>query len=100
MEPSPDGPCAREPRELRDRKSTRLNSSHVAISYAVFCSKKSTIPLRSIRTAVGSDVAPKSLCVVLSLVTTKSYGKSYVFLKRLKYSISFGLSTGHPSAMP
>src|SRR5207249_11267935 len=26
--------------ELRDRKSTRLNSSHVSISYAVFCLKK------------------------------------------------------------
>src|SRR5437660_6459310 len=26
--------------ERRDRKSTRLNSSHVAISYAVFCLKK------------------------------------------------------------
>src|SRR5690625_5682571 len=26
----------------RDRKSTRLNSSHVAISYAVFCLKKKT----------------------------------------------------------
>src|SRR5690625_7087754 len=25
---------------LSDRKSTRLNSSHVAISYAVFCLKK------------------------------------------------------------
>src|SRR5690625_6406110 len=25
---------------LKDRKSTRLNSSHVAISYAVFCLKK------------------------------------------------------------
>src|SRR5690625_2793376 len=25
--------------EIRDRKSTRLNSSHVAISYAVFCLK-------------------------------------------------------------
>src|SRR5690625_6424367 len=25
---------------LEDRKSTRLNSSHVAISYAVFCLKK------------------------------------------------------------
>src|SRR5690625_5817290 len=25
------------PRGIRDRKSTRLNSSHVAISYAVFC---------------------------------------------------------------
>src|SRR5437870_9697395 len=28
------------PRNSRDRKSTRLNSSHVAISYAVFCLKK------------------------------------------------------------
>src|SRR5690625_6707289 len=27
-------------RPCRDRKSTRLNSSHVAISYAVFCLKK------------------------------------------------------------
>src|SRR5690625_5783149 len=25
---------------IQDRKSTRLNSSHVAISYAVFCLKK------------------------------------------------------------
>src|SRR5439155_8747204 len=29
---------------LRDRKSTRLNSSHVAISYAVFCLKKNVMP--------------------------------------------------------
>src|SRR5699024_12162427 len=27
---------------FRDRKSTRLNSSHVSISYAVFCLKKKT----------------------------------------------------------
>src|SRR5690625_5756894 len=27
----------------KDRKSTRLNSSHVAISYAVFCLKKKMI---------------------------------------------------------
>src|SRR5439155_23239394 len=40
-------PCADTPRgsaktrsSTRDRKSTRLNSSHVAISYAVFCLKK------------------------------------------------------------
>src|SRR5439155_1680013 len=29
-------------RQTRDRKSTRLNSSHVARSYAVFCLKKKT----------------------------------------------------------
>src|SRR5207253_7308968 len=32
--------AAFEFRHARDRKSTRLNSSHVAISYAVFCLKK------------------------------------------------------------
>src|SRR5205814_9873921 len=29
---------------LEDRKSTRLNSSHLGISYAVFCLKKKTQP--------------------------------------------------------
>src|SRR5436190_12255640 len=29
---------------LRDRKSTRLNSSHTVISYAVFCLKKKNEP--------------------------------------------------------
>src|SRR5207253_11469207 len=32
------------PRRCPDRKSTRLNSSHVAISYAVFCLKKKNKP--------------------------------------------------------
>src|ERR1039457_7617440 len=31
---------------LRDRKSTRLNSSHLVISYAVFCLKKKIQQLR------------------------------------------------------
>src|SRR2546421_2130505 len=31
---------ARSPADARDRKSTRLNSSHDQISYAVFCLKK------------------------------------------------------------
>src|SRR5256885_4101018 len=32
-----------EGRPAEDRKSTRLNSSHLVISYAVFCLKKKTI---------------------------------------------------------
>src|SRR6266850_3130300 len=32
------GSCSSRP--ARDRKSTRLNSSHLVISYAVFCLKK------------------------------------------------------------
>src|SRR5699024_12033972 len=33
-------PFEQETAEIADRKSTRLNSSHVSISYAVFCLKK------------------------------------------------------------
>src|SRR3712207_8457838 len=31
--------------EVEDRKSTRLNSSHANISYAVFCLKKKTLSI-------------------------------------------------------
>src|SRR3712207_8900682 len=36
----------------KDRKSTRLNSSHANISYAVFCLKKKTARLGKSRTSV------------------------------------------------
>src|SRR2546426_948296 len=36
-------PLPRCVRQVRDRKSTRLNSSHLVISYAVFCLKKKTV---------------------------------------------------------
>src|SRR5215813_3365253 len=36
--------CSAELLEKTDRKSTRLNSSHVRISYAVFCLKKKKKP--------------------------------------------------------
>src|SRR5256885_6767659 len=36
-EPRPERPG---PARVEDRKSTRLNSSHLVISYAVFCLKK------------------------------------------------------------
>src|SRR5690625_5737194 len=42
---------------LRDRKSTRLNSSHVAISYAAFCLKKKT----KTRQKINSDYMKNNL---------------------------------------
>src|SRR5256885_9091846 len=36
-----------------DRKSTRLNSSHLVISYAVFCLKKKTIPAHRLNTTTA-----------------------------------------------
>src|SRR5438552_11415693 len=43
----PDDPV--QLRKIRDRKSTRLNSSHQIISYAVFCLKKKKKPPDSTR---------------------------------------------------
>src|SRR5207249_10193151 len=40
LAPTPGGTSAGEMIAWSDRKSTRLNSSHVSISYAVFCLKK------------------------------------------------------------
>src|SRR5258705_7705085 len=39
----------------RDRKSTRLNSSHLGISYAVFCLKKKKTKERSLHPYYPSD---------------------------------------------
>src|SRR5256885_8538153 len=45
-------------RASRDRKSTRLNSSHLVISYAVFClKKKSLVKIGSIRITVTKQSA-------------------------------------------
>src|SRR3712207_8808302 len=47
---------AADERGRRDRKSTRLNSSHANISYAVFCLKKKKKPTESsITGGVGVD---------------------------------------------
>src|SRR3712207_7462369 len=48
----PEAPVRAGPggRAGRDRKSTRLNSSHANISYAVFCLKKKKITLHLHRT--------------------------------------------------
>src|SRR5690606_39772326 len=44
------------PVEVIDRKSTRLNSSHVKISYAVFClKKKKHMQLRGIRVEIKKE---------------------------------------------
>src|SRR5258705_2592161 len=44
----------------RDRKSTRLNSSHLGISYAVFCLKKKTSSL------LHSTVRTQSIAAITS----------------------------------
>src|SRR5438045_6379482 len=60
----PGGPVVRGPRRLgrEDRKSTRLNSSHLGISYAVFClkkKKKQQITARKTRTKDTGNHRPQ-----------------------------------------
>src|SRR5260221_1333599 len=43
----------RSDQALRDRKSTRLNSSHTVISYAVFCLKQKRTRLNTSHTVIS-----------------------------------------------
>src|SRR2546426_9150108 len=50
-----------------DRKSTRLNSSHLVISYAVFCLKKKKYIFLATTTAIGMLIY-----VIVTLMTTQN----------------------------
>src|SRR3712207_7407201 len=74
------GGCSPRPRRAADRKSTRLNSSHANISYAVFCLKKNKQPS-----------APKSPAILL--------GYTVVYPDPFIDSCPLGTSH-HPPASP
>src|SRR5689334_10697068 len=59
---------------IGDRKSTRLNSSHSSISYAVFCLKKKKKSTYTIPTSKGSGsvAAPNRLGIATSAAPTRS----------------------------
>src|SRR5690349_24177280 len=57
--PKPSSTVGGRPRGTRDLKSTRLNSSHVEISYAVFCLKKKTTPAYANRHHQASHPPPQ-----------------------------------------
>src|SRR5206468_4370127 len=83
-DPGPDRLCGVERPLLRnpdavsfrtmaaDRKSTRLNSSHDQISYAVFCLKKKKMTNRDSMISLAIPEAPSSIvywpCVPLSII--------------------------------
>src|SRR5437588_7881593 len=48
---------------VTDRKSTRLNSSHTVISYAVFCLKKKKKQKRNDHTIIQHDTSQHIDCV-------------------------------------
>src|SRR2546430_7322489 len=70
----------------RDRKSTRLNSSHSQISYAVFCLKKKKKRKALYTTAerhqsagegLGNIIAMAELAVCLDIIQRRSHSGAY-----------------------
>src|SRR5690348_17527089 len=60
------GGAARAARQIADRKSTRLNSSHPSISYAVFClkkKKKKAIIYYQMNTLTMEDACLENICI-------------------------------------
>src|SRR5207244_10513650 len=67
------GPCLNQP--LLDRKSTRLNSSHQIISYAVFCLKK-----KKKKQMIRSDKCREDTIVAI-IYTTRLWQKLHTHSK-------------------
>src|SRR5438067_3509289 len=61
-------------RAPRDRKSTRLNSSHVSISYAVFCLKKKTVDGTEHAVGEQAKLRPGKLAEKIGLVEATLVG--------------------------
>src|SRR3982750_2189044 len=83
-------PCSRKASETHhtDRKSTRLNSSHRCISYAVFCLKKKkknfkelTCSRTNVRAARSPLVLPSNFPNHLSIPIRTSYYNNDFFLR-------------------
>src|SRR6266581_2116256 len=58
-------PHRRSSRPRRDRKSTRLNSSHMSISYAVFCLKKKTSERHHVSCVQIEAVSVSHVCLTV-----------------------------------
>src|SRR5690242_20762871 len=64
---------------IQDRKSTRLNSSHMSISYAVFCLKKNIIrvieqPQAELGTAGRVFIRPSGTVPLIRVMFVGEYG--------------------------
>src|SRR5256885_7627427 len=77
--------------QAADRKSTRLNSSHLVISYAVFCLKKKILPYRK-STPQFYYISSRVRVIPLSLRCPTH------LLSRLQYLSSQSTATGRASS--
>src|SRR5690242_21031837 len=75
---SSDGP----PFARLDRKSTRLNSSHMSISYAVFCLKKK-------KTQISNKFSQACTTAVVYINARHTFSDAELFIPNLQYISTF-----------
>src|SRR5690625_6358252 len=73
----------------RDRKSTRLNSSHVAISYAVFCLKKKKEHAELLDETLGAALLTMERKSFANDGTEVEYGYHVSSASRYSFQVTF-----------
>src|SRR5437762_9467920 len=82
-----------------DRKSTRLNSSHRCISYAVFCLKKKKLVIYALTALAPNGLAGKGCACSVSVSAQGEPGRPPVSVTLcLKSPILSGLASSAPAA--
>src|SRR5207253_11500106 len=87
----------RQLRPTRDRKSTRLNSSHVAISYAVFCLKKKMTTASRPGPPLEAEARPVYLADALTYAPNRSRRSHFLLLHSVLAAAYACLYSGLPS---
>src|ERR1039457_7061405 len=89
---------------VRDRKSTRLNSSHLVISYAVFCLKKKKTKRKekdiNRPTAVTTEVRPHVSVHARCYTVVRLFSYAGFFLFSLFFFFFFFLIIRRPPRSP
>src|SRR5256885_13187182 len=83
---------------FRDRKSTRLNSSHLVISYAVFCLKKKKIDLTKpflYQSLIQACISPPTQPPFLDVLHSSEFAYHNIRLSSLEYQQTHRICATH-----
>src|SRR5437899_2753364 len=83
---------------IADRKSTRLNSSHLGISYAVFCLKKKTAPVRADDHVEDEPPVPSRWLRHATRITLRRLEVAFLCLRRTCGCLCFVATRGPPNS--
>src|ERR1022692_4405121 len=85
-------------KKKKDRKGTRLNSSHLVISYAVFCFKKNIVFRRMQAAGAGTEGDVHVFGIFLAVFMSRSIRSLFFFFRATRPTVPTLIFPSNPSS--